>query len=100
MLQDLPVERFHLVFHHEAGNFPGYELVVDKGGPKLNEVTPDPNPTVDPQAVRRAPTGSDGFPVVRGPRTSSSRPGTVNQRIKARNGVWPSPAAARAVVCV
>ena len=100
MLQNLLVERFQLVFHHETGNFPGYELVVDKGGPKLNEVTPDPNPTGDPQAVRNAPAGSNGFPVVRGPRTSSSRPGTVNQRIKTRNGVWPIPAAARAVVCV
>jgi uncharacterized protein (TIGR03435 family) len=81
MLQNLLVERFHLVFHHETGRFPGYELVVDKG-PKLKEVAPDPNPTVDPPAVRSAPTGSDGFPVVGGRRTSSSRQGTVNQRIK------------------
>jgi uncharacterized protein (TIGR03435 family) len=82
MLQSLLVERFHLVFHHETGTFPGYELVVDKGGPKLKEVTSDPNSTVDPQAVRGAPTGSDGFPIVRGRRTLASRPGTVNQRIK------------------
>ncbi len=82
MLQNLLVERFHLVFHQETGNFPGYELVVDKGGPKLKEVTPDPNPMVDPQAGRSAPTGSDGFPVVRGRRTLSSRSGTVSQRIK------------------
>jgi uncharacterized protein (TIGR03435 family) len=82
MLQNLLVERFHMVFHHEAGSFPGYDLVVDQGGPKLKEVTPDPNPTVDPQAVRNAAMGADGFPVVRGRRTSSLRPGTVNQRIK------------------
>jgi uncharacterized protein (TIGR03435 family) len=31
MLQNLLVERFHLVFHHEMLNFPGYALVVDKG---------------------------------------------------------------------
>ena len=82
MLQNLLVERFRLVFHQEIGNFPGYELVVDKGGPKLKEVTPDHNPLVDPQAGRSAPTGSDGFPVVRGRRTLSSRSGTVSQRIK------------------
>jgi hypothetical protein len=54
MLQNLLIERFHLAFHHEPGNFPGYELVVDKGGPKLKE---------------GAPMGSDGFPVAPGPRT-------------------------------
>ena len=82
MLQNLLVERFHLVFHQEIGNFPGYELVVDKGGPKLKEVIPDANPIDDPQVGRSAPTGSDGFPVVRGRRTLSSRSGTVSQRIK------------------
>uniref|UniRef100_Q027D5 Uncharacterized protein n=1 Tax=Solibacter usitatus (strain Ellin6076) TaxID=234267 RepID=Q027D5_SOLUE len=82
MLQNLLVERFHLVFHHETGSFPGYELVVDKGGPKLKEITPDSLPAADPPVVRGAPTGSDGFPIVRGRRTSSSRSGTVNQRIK------------------
>jgi uncharacterized protein (TIGR03435 family) len=35
MLQNMLVERFHLVFHRETRNFPGYELVVDKGGPSL-----------------------------------------------------------------
>lgn len=37
MLQNLLAERFHLVVHHEIRNFPAYELVVDKGGPKLKE---------------------------------------------------------------
>ena len=45
MLQNLLAERFHLVVHHETRNFSGYELVVAKGGPKLKEVTPDPQAT-------------------------------------------------------
>ena len=44
MFQNLLIERFHLVFHRETRNFPGYALVVDTGGPKFKEVTPDPNP--------------------------------------------------------
>lgn len=43
MLQSLLGERFHLAVHHETRNFPGYDLVVAKGGPKLKESTPDPN---------------------------------------------------------
>jgi len=31
MLRNLLVERFHMVFHHETQNSPGYDLVVDKG---------------------------------------------------------------------
>jgi uncharacterized protein (TIGR03435 family) len=37
MFRNLLVERFHLVAHHETRNFPAYELVVDKDGPKLKE---------------------------------------------------------------
>ncbi len=33
MLQNLLIERFHLVFHRETRPFPGYDLVVDKRGP-------------------------------------------------------------------
>jgi uncharacterized protein (TIGR03435 family) len=36
MFQNLLSERFQLKVHHETRNFPGYELVVAKGGPKLN----------------------------------------------------------------
>jgi uncharacterized protein (TIGR03435 family) len=36
MLQNLLAERFQLKAHHETRNFPGYELVVAKGGPRLN----------------------------------------------------------------
>lgn len=75
MLQNLLVERFHLVFHHETRNFPGYELVVDKGGPKFKEVAPSQNPNAgappDPQAFRNASIGADGFPNLPGPRIIS-----------------------------
>ncbi len=40
MLRNLLVERFHLAVHHEARNFPGYELTVAKDGPKLKESIP------------------------------------------------------------
>jgi uncharacterized protein (TIGR03435 family) len=73
MMQNLLVERFHMVFHHETRNFPGYELVVDKGdkgGPTLKEVTANPDPV------------ADGFPAVPGTRTIGSLRPTVHQRIK------------------
>ena len=35
MLQNLLAERFHLVFHREAGNLPGYALRLGKHKPKL-----------------------------------------------------------------
>jgi uncharacterized protein (TIGR03435 family) len=73
MLQNLLVERFHLVFHHEARNFPGYELVVDKGGPKFKEVTPTPQQDdatqPGPRGIMGGPRGDDGFPVRSGPFT-------------------------------
>jgi uncharacterized protein (TIGR03435 family) len=35
MLQNMLVDRFHLVIHHEPRHTKAYALVVDKGGPKL-----------------------------------------------------------------
>jgi len=67
MLQNLLIERFHLVFRRETRNFPGYELVVDKGGPKIKEVTSESNSEeFDPKAAARAPKGDDSFPAVHG----------------------------------
>jgi uncharacterized protein (TIGR03435 family) len=43
MMQRLLRERFHLQIHREKRNFPGYELVIAEGGPKLKESAPDPN---------------------------------------------------------
>jgi uncharacterized protein (TIGR03435 family) len=70
MLQNLLVERFHLVFHHETRGFPGYALVVDKGGPKFKEVTPtpggDPDKEVERGALEAAPKDARGFPELPG----------------------------------
>ena len=75
MLQNLLVERFHLVYHREKRNFPGYELVADKGGPKFKEVTPtqDPNPDAarGQTIIMGGTPGADGFPNVPGSRTIS-----------------------------
>lgn len=43
MMQQFLKDRFHVAIHHETRNFPGYELVVAEGGPKLKESKPDPN---------------------------------------------------------
>jgi uncharacterized protein (TIGR03435 family) len=40
MLQNLLAERFHMIAHEEIRNFPGYDLVVAKGGSKLKQSTP------------------------------------------------------------
>ena len=62
MLQNLLVERFQIQLHHEIRNFPGYELVVAPGGPKLREPA---NP--DAPEPGHGPTGGiddDGFPLL------------------------------------
>jgi uncharacterized protein (TIGR03435 family) len=52
MLQNLLAERFHLVAHHETRNFPAYELVVDKGGPKMKESAVQPDDGALPAGPR------------------------------------------------
>jgi uncharacterized protein (TIGR03435 family) len=41
MLQNLLVERFHMKYHYQASEVPGFSLTVAKGGPKLRESTSD-----------------------------------------------------------
>jgi uncharacterized protein (TIGR03435 family) len=67
MLQNLLAERFQLAFHRDTANFPGYRLVVDRGGPKL------------PQG---SSTGADGFPAVAGPRIFSGPTLVTHRRVK------------------
>ncbi len=78
MLQNLLVERFQIKLHHETRTFPGYELVVAPGGPKLRgPVDPDaPEPTTGP------PTGADkqGFPLL--------PPGHGKGVVMSSNGVY------------
>jgi len=59
MLQNLLVERFRIRLHHETRTYPGYELVVAPGGPKLREpANPDaPEPNSGPTGK----SGDDGF---------------------------------------
>jgi uncharacterized protein (TIGR03435 family) len=65
MLQNMLIERFHLVYHREKRDFPGYELVVDTGGPKFKEVTPAQDPVddakIDMAAMMNAGRDADGF---------------------------------------
>jgi uncharacterized protein (TIGR03435 family) len=74
MLQNLLVERFKLVLHHETKTLPVYELVIAKNGPKLKEslATPnaDPPPDGPPAKLEKDP---DGFPVL-----PLGRPGFVS----------------------
>jgi uncharacterized protein (TIGR03435 family) len=48
MLQALLVERFKLVFHRESTELPVYALLVGKGGVKMKESAPDPEPATAP----------------------------------------------------
>ncbi len=54
MMQQLLEERFHLKIHREKRSFPGYELAIAEGGPKLKESKPDPNAPPDPPEKRDA----------------------------------------------
>ena len=68
MMQRLLEERFHLTVHREPRSFPGYELVIAKGGPKLKEPASDSNAVADdspPQSPKRRADGWVTLP--RGP---------------------------------
>jgi uncharacterized protein (TIGR03435 family) len=57
MMQQMLQERFHLQIHREKRNFPGYELVIAEGGPKLKESKPDPNAPPDASLEKRNAAG-------------------------------------------
>ena len=60
MMRNLLRQRFHLEIHRESRNFPGYELVVAEGGPKLRESHPDSNPVVQEETPRIPKRSADG----------------------------------------
>ncbi len=64
MMRNLLLERFHLEAHREKRNFPGYELVVAEGGPKLKESRPKPDVAVPdkPQMPKRSADGALALP--------------------------------------
>jgi uncharacterized protein (TIGR03435 family) len=45
MVQSLLIERFKLAIHHESPENPAYDLIVDKGGPKLKPSPPEDEST-------------------------------------------------------
>jgi uncharacterized protein (TIGR03435 family) len=57
MMQQMLRERFRLEIHREKRNFPGYELTIAEGGPKLKESEPDPNAPPDASLEKRNPAG-------------------------------------------
>jgi uncharacterized protein (TIGR03435 family) len=59
MMRKLLEERFHLEAHRERRNFPGYELVVADGGPKMTESRPDSN-AVDSDSPQMPKRNADG----------------------------------------
>jgi uncharacterized protein (TIGR03435 family) len=62
MLQNLLIERFQIRLHHETRTYPGYELVVAPGGPKLRApANPD---APDPTTMSMREMDRDGFLVL------------------------------------
>lgn len=60
MLQNFLAERFAFKAHIESREFPAYELVVAKGGPKLQEAIP-----AEPSPRPGGPGSSEGWPALR-----------------------------------
>jgi uncharacterized protein (TIGR03435 family) len=65
MLQNLLAERFALKVHWETREMPLYELVIAKGGPKLEDTKPDDPADAEHAAPKGPPRSAktpDGFP--------------------------------------
>lgn len=58
VMQRFLKERFHLAVHHETRSYPGYELVVAEGGPKLKESKPDLEAAPVKQLPKRLKNGN------------------------------------------
>jgi uncharacterized protein (TIGR03435 family) len=88
MLQNLLAERFGVKVHHETKEFPSYDLVVAKGGPKLKKAVEYAN---GPSGGQPGPLKFDqsGFPQL-------DRPGLVTLNTSGPNGVPVARLTARA----
>jgi len=62
MWQKLLAERFGVVLHHESKEFQVEELVIDKGGSKLNETNWDPASPLPPGPPQRDKNGGLASP--------------------------------------
>jgi uncharacterized protein (TIGR03435 family) len=80
MLQNLLIERFHLAVHHSTKDFPGYELVVVPGGPRLKEAAAEDVPDGPVRLAGGMQHDANGFPV--------RRPGSPASSEIPRMGVW------------
>lgn len=84
MLQSLLVERFHLVYHVGARNFPGYELTVAPGRPKIQPSSQQTDNLGDASASRdpnqKQGQGVAGFPVLKpGQKYAVNSPPTLSE---------------------
>ncbi len=77
MLRNLLAKRFQLKVHREARQFPVFDLVIEKNGPKLKESIEEPSAVGLPGGPPRL--DRDGFPVL-----APGRAGFV-----ANHGPWP-----------
>jgi uncharacterized protein (TIGR03435 family) len=65
MLRNLLAERFRLKVHHETKQFPVFDLVIEKNGPKLKESVEEPSGgTPNSPAPSRPVRDRDGFPIL------------------------------------
>ena len=72
MVRNLLLDRFAVKSHQELKEFDAYDLVVDKGGPKLKRTTRDPASQSVPSRGGGPPQLDDaGFPVL-------PRPGLIS----------------------
>ena len=89
MLQNLLIERFHLDYHRESRGFPGYELAIDKGGPKIKALDAidvnDEHLTDD--ALRSARRDKEHFPLVSGSFVVNvvTQPGKIRTKFQQRS---------------
>jgi len=91
MLQSLLVERFNLTYNHEAKQMSVYDLVISKGGIKMNESPPeaeaptdaDTSDAAETSAPRKQALGADGFPAVPPP-----RPGHISYSMLSGRARW------------